>query len=473
MTTALVHGLAVAGRSTAAALVGRGWEVVTVDDLVDDERRSAADELGVELVQADRAHQIIDRFDVYSPSPGVRTTHPLFAAAAASGVEICGELELAYRFEAERPGGPRPMLGVTGTDGKTSTTLMVETILNASGRRSVAAGNTDVPLIEAIDLDVDAFVVECSSFRLATTTQFRCDAGAWLNFAADHLDWHSGLAEYESVKARIYSQQRHDDVSVGVIDDPTVARHLDASPARRVTVGLDSGEYRVADGELVGPTGTLIAVRDLVRSLPHDRTNALVAAALCLESGICDRGAVADGLAGFTGPAHRIEFVAEAGGVGWYNDSKATTPHATLAALRGFESVVLVAGGRNKGLELEVLRSEVGRIRAVVAIGEAAGVIETVFGGSVPVIAADTMSTAVRSAAGAARHGDVVLLSPACASFDWYPGGYQARGDDFKAEVRRLRGVTEPGAVSHRANDQIDDQIDDHDQEDTDELSDT
>ncbi len=469
MTRALVHGLAVAGRSTTTALVRRGWEVVTVDDVVDDERRAVADELGVELIQADRAHQVIDRFDVYSPSPGVRVSHPLFSAAAAAGVEICGELELAYRFEAERPGGPRPMLGITGTDGKTSTTLMAETILNASGRRSVAAGNTDLPLIEAIDLDVDSFVVECSSFRLATTMQFRCDGGAWLNFAADHLDWHHGLAEYEAAKARIYSQQRNDDVSVGVIDDPTVKHHLQASPARQVSVGLGSGEYRLADGELVGPAGTLIAVRDLYRSLPHDCTNALVAAALCLESRLCDRSAVAAGLAGFTGPAHRIEFVAEVDGVAWYNDSKATTPHATLTALRGFDSVVLVAGGRNKGLDLEMLRSEAGRIRAVVAIGEAAGVIDTVFRSVVPIIPADTMSTAVRSAADVARHGDVVLLSPACASFDWYPGGYQARGEDFKAEVRHLLGAAEPPHAEHRT----DDRTAEHDQEETDELGDT
>ncbi len=448
MSRALVHGLAVVGTSTVNALHRRGWEVAVVDDHIDDERRLIADGLDVELITVDRAVAAIGGFELYSPSPGVPDSHGLFGAARANGVEICGELELAYRFEEERAGGPRPMIGITGTDGKTSTTLMAEAILTASGRQVVAAGNTELPLIDAIELDVDSFVVECTSFRLATTERFRCDAAAWLNFAADHLDWHPDLRAYEAAKARIFTQQRAGDVAIGVIDDQTVASHLDTSVARRVSVGLGSGDYRVADGELVGPSGLLISVEDLYRSLPHDCTNALVAAALCLEAGLCDESSVAAALATFSGPAHRIEFVGEADGVAWFNDSKATTPHAALTALRGFDSVVLVAGGRNKGLDLQVLNTEADRVRAVVAIGEAASEIESVFAGHARVVTADSMTQAVRSAGGIAQRGDVVLLSPACASFDWYRAGYQARGDDFKAEVSEqvlgITGISQP-----------------------------
>jgi UDP-N-acetylmuramoylalanine--D-glutamate ligase len=432
-----------------------------VDDHIDDDRRLSADELDVELLSVDDAVRVLDGFELYSPSPGVPDSHSVFGAARASRIEICGELELAYRFEAERPGGPRPMIGITGTDGKTSTTLMAEAILTASGRHAVAAGNTDLPLIEAIELDVDSFVVECTSFRLATTEQFRCGAAAWLNFAPDHLDWHRDLLAYESAKARIFSQQRDGDVAIGVIDDETVARHLTTSAARRVSVGLATGDYRVVAGELVGPSGTLMAVGDLYRSLPHDCTNALVAAALCLEAGLVEESSVAAALATFSGPAHRIEFVGESEGVAWFNDSKATTPNAALTALRGFDSVVLVAGGRNKGLDLQVLSAEAPRVRAVVAIGEAATEIESVFSGHARVVIADSMADAVRSAGGLARPGDVVLLSPACASFDWYQGGYQARGDDFKAEVAEqvlgVSGLSQPHGDHEEGTDDLGD----------------
>jgi UDP-N-acetylmuramoylalanine--D-glutamate ligase len=440
---ALVYGLAVAGAATVRALHERGVVVVAVDDTVTPARTALADELDVDLrsgLTDDELAAAVADVDVVVPAPGVPETHRLFRIAAAAGRPVRSEIELAYRWEQERPGGARPMLAVTGTDGKTTTTLLAVAMLEAGGLRSVAAGNTDVPLVAALDLDVDAFVVECTSFRLAWTERFRGDAAVWLNLAPDHLNWHASMATYEAAKAKIFRQQRATDVAIGFAADPIVMAQLAAAPARHRTFGLADADYRVegagAAARLVGPAGPLAPVSALRRALPHDLTNGLAAAALVTEPGLVGADAVAAALSRFVGPPHRIELVGEAGGVRWFNDSKATTPHAASVAIRAFDRVVLVAGGLNKGLDLAPMAAAPERIRAVVAIGEAAEVIATVFRGLAPVSTAASMSDAVDQAAGLARGGDVVLLSPGCASFDWYPGGgYPARGDDFRRLV--------------------------------------
>jgi UDP-N-acetylmuramoylalanine--D-glutamate ligase len=444
----LVLGLAVAGAATVRALRQRGYEVVAADDTVDDAKRQVAAELGVELVASPdlrRLAELVTACDVVVPAPGVPETHRVFAIAHGLGRPVVSELELAYGWEQQRPGGPRPMLAVTGTDGKTTTTLWAVEMLAAGGVRSVAAGNTDVPLVEALDLDVDAFVVECTSFRLAWTRAFRGDAAAWLNLAPDHLNWHVSMETYTAAKAHIFTQQRPDDVAIGFAADPIVMAQLAMAPARHVTFGTPDSDYRVAgsggDRLLVGPQGELGAVASLGRALPHDLTNGLAAAALVLETGLVGPEAVAAGLASFVGPPHRIELVGDAAGVRWYNDSKATTPHAASVAIRAFDHVVLIAGGLNKGLDLAPMAAHPERLRTVVAIGQAADVIAETFAGAAPVVRADSMAEAVERAAGAARSGDVVLLSPGCASFDWYPdGGYPARGDDFRRLVQQRLG---------------------------------
>jgi UDP-N-acetylmuramoylalanine--D-glutamate ligase len=448
VSSALVYGLAVAGVATARALIQRGYDVRAVDDTVDDRRLQLAAELGVELIaspDADELARLVADAELVVPAPGVPERHPLFATAAAAGRPVVSEIELAYRWEQDRPGGPRPLLAVTGTDGKTTTTLLAVAMLEAGGVRSVAAGNTDVPLVAAIDLDVDAIVVECTSFRLAWTEQFRADAAAWLNLAEDHLNWHTSMASYEAAKGRIFSQQGPRDVAIGYAADPVVMAHLRAAPGRGVTFGPAAADYRVdgvgSGAQLIGPVGPLAAVASLPRALPHDLTNGLAAAALVLETGLVAPSSVATALVGFTGPPHRIELVGDAGGVRWYNDSKATTPHAASAAIRAFDRVVLIAGGLNKGLDLSPLATEPDRVRAVVAIGGAAPDVAAVFAGGPPVMTASSMADAVDQAGRAARPGDVVLLSPGCASFDWYPdGGYPARGDDFRRLVRARLG---------------------------------
>jgi UDP-N-acetylmuramoylalanine--D-glutamate ligase len=190
-----------------------------------------------------------------------------------------------------------------------------------------------------------------------------------------------------------------------------------------------------------GPQAPLASVSRLARRLPHDLDNGLAAAATALESGLVGPEAAAEALAGFHAPRHRIELVAERAGVAWYDDSKATTPHAALTAIRSFPSVVLIAGGKNKGLDLAALSVEAKRLRGVVAIGAAAPEVEAVFAGRVGVVTAGSMDDAVRLAAERAARGDAVLLSPACASFDWY-ASYGERGDDFARAVRELLGAT-------------------------------
>jgi UDP-N-acetylmuramoylalanine--D-glutamate ligase len=458
VTTALVYGLGVAGAATVRALQRRGFDIGVIDDDDDERRRALAGELGVELVSAPDADVVARRVaqaDLVVPAPGVPETHPLFAAAESAGRPVVSELELAYEWEQSRRGGPRPMLAVTGTDGKTTTTLLAVEMLKAAGVCAVAAGNTEVPLVEAVDNDdLDAIVVECTSFRLAWTDQFRADAAAWLNLAADHLNWHSSLATYEGAKARIFSQQRPTDVAIGYAADPVVMTHLRAAPGRRRTFGLEGADYRVEGtgphAQLIGPTGPLASVGSMRRSLPHDLTNGLAAAALVLETGLVAPAAVATALAAFNGPPHRIELVGDAGGVRWYDDSKATTPHAACAAIRAFDHVVLIAGGLNKGLDLGPMAAEPDRIRTVVAIGEAADDVAAAFAEAAPVTIASSMADAVDQAGRVARPGDVVLLSPGCASFDWYPdGGYPARGDDFRRLVwARLGRSTNSGAAS-------------------------
>ncbi len=443
MSTALVYGLGIAGRSTIGALTRRGVSVLATDDLLDDDARRLASDLGADVIDAVDAVAALDGVETVVPAPGVPETHPLIGAANEAGCELVSEIELAYRYERQRPGGPRPMLAVTGTDGKTTTTLLAAAMLEVAGRRPIVAGNTDVTLLDALDADVDVFVVEASSFRLRWTDRFRSESAVWLNFAEDHLNWHASLAAYEAAKARIFLLQDTTDTAIGFVDDEIVMRHVRQAPGKRVSFGLNDADYCVRNGALWGPDGDLAPLTGMARRLPHDVTNALAAAALTIEAGFATSAAVATAVGEFRGPAHRLEQVADHDGVRWFDDSKATTPHAASVALAAFDHVVLIAGGLNKGLDLAPMAAEAHRLRAVVAIGQDAADIVAVFQAHCPVVEAGDMGTAVAKAAEAAGPGDVVLLSPGCASFDWYPG-YAARGDDFRRRVEVLTGHAEP-----------------------------
>ncbi len=437
MTRALVYGLAVAGRSTAQALVRRGIDVVAVDDEVTEERRRFADELGIELLEApDDATlgRLLASCAYAAPSPGVPEHHRVVDAAAAAECPLVTELELAYRWEQERAGGPRPMLAVTGTDGKTTTTLLAVEMLRAAGRRSVDAGNTDTPLVDAIEMDLDAFVVECTSFRLAWAPTFRADAAVWLNLAPDHLDWHRSLATYEAAKATIFRNQHAVDAAIGFADDAVVMRHLAAAPGRHRTFGLSGADYRLGrvEGEdwLLGPAGPIAPRRAMARDLPHDITNALAAAALVLETGLADEDAVRRALERFSGPPHRLSKVGEWDGIAWYDDSKATTPHAAATAIAAFDRVVLIAGGYDKRVDLSPMATDQARLVALVANGDTGPALAEMFDEVEHSVVVDSLAEAVDAARTIAQPGDTVLLSPGCASFDQF-SGFGARGDAF------------------------------------------
>jgi UDP-N-acetylmuramoylalanine--D-glutamate ligase len=434
---ALVLGLAITNEAVVRQVQARGGTVVVLDDAPSDASRERALGLGVELHRSDEvdAASMLSAVDVVLPTPGMRITHPVIEAALASGVPVWSEFELAAEWDA------RPIVAVTGTNGKTTVTTLITSMLTASGRVVLDAGNNDLPLVDALDRsDVELFVVEASSFRLQFTDRFRPVVGVWLNLSPDHLDWHPTMEHYAAAKFRIWATQGPDDVAVANAEDPEVMAWAAKAPGRVVTYGLSTGDYRVVDGALITPSGDVIVrVEDLVRPLPHEISNCLAAAAASLEAGAA-LDAVRSVLASFRGLPHRVELVVDAGGVRWYDDSKATTPASVVAAVSGFDSAVLIAGGKNKGLDLSVLRPLAPRLRGVVAIGEAGPIVAEVFEGACEVVSASSMDDAVAAASALAHPGDAVVLSPGCASYDWYRN-YNERGDDFARAVRELVGA--------------------------------
>ena len=334
------------------------------------------------LAAADQAavERLVGAADLVVPSPGVPERHPALQSALAAGVPVRSEIDLAAALASPADAaGPR-LVAVTGTNGKTTVTTLTTAMLDASGVSALAAGNIGLPLLDAVRAGVDVVVAEVSSFQLVfTTNAFRPAAAAFLNVADDHLDWHRTFDAYARAKARIFEHQSAGDLLVFNADDPAVAALAADAPGRRMPFSVArwaASGFRVVDGAagrlLVTADGTeLVAVDELTHYAPHDLANALAAAALSLEMGGTVAG-VRDALVAFGGLPHRLQLVGERTGVRYYDDSKATNVHATVAAVRGFPSVVLIAGGRNKGLDLAGLVEVAGNLRAVVAIGDAA-----------------------------------------------------------------------------------------------------
>lgn len=445
MRRVAVFGLALAGSAAARALVARSIEVVLSDDAITDAHRLLAHELGCAIVPVATQTDVfafLDGVEVLIPAPGVAPHHKVIVEALARGVSVRTEIDIAYEWEQQRSGGPRPILGVTGTDGKTTTTMITAALLRGGGRSVGEVGNTDLPFMAAIDQPFDAFVVECSSFRLQFTDAFRCDASVWLNLAPDHLDWHGSLESYTEAKRRLWAYSRTSDVVIAPVSNEMILESARATPARCVTFGLDAGDYKVSSGSLVSPHGVICSIDELWRALPHDITNSLAAAALVIESGLSVAGQVAAPLHHFESALHRIELVGHFDGSAWYDDSKATSPHAALTAVRSFERVVLIAGGRNKDLDLAQMATEPKRMVGVVAIGDDADAILRAFEGVCVVREAMSMDEAVALAHGMASNGSTVLLSPGCTSYDWY-NNYNERGADFQDKVRKYFNRTE------------------------------
>jgi UDP-N-acetylmuramoylalanine--D-glutamate ligase len=440
----VVAGLGVTGQAVARVLLARNARVVVVDASTGDRQQAAAAELAAAGVEVRVGEPALPAADLVVASPGWRMDNALFKAARAAGIEVIGEPELARRLEEV----PTPWLGVTGTNGKTTTVGMLEAVLNAGGMRAVAAGNVGLPLVEAVTTipSYDALAVEISSQQLAWSPDLGFAAAAILNIADDHLDWHDSLDNYVQAKTRIWSSG----VAVANIDDERVRSVL---PAGAVTFAVTdrSARYGVDGATLVDRANRerLIAVGELQVVGGHNVSNALAAAALARELGV-DAAAVHSGLAGFAPGGHRNTLVDTIGGVAYVDDSKATNPHAAAASLAAYPHVVWVAGGLLKGIDVEPLvAAHHQRLRAVVLIGRDRQLLADALARhapDVPVVDVGTpdtgaMSQVVQHAAALARPGDTVLLAPSAASWDMFRD-YAQRGELFADAVRRLAEQT-------------------------------
>ncbi|MEE9417720.1 MAG: UDP-N-acetylmuramoyl-L-alanine--D-glutamate ligase [Acidimicrobiales bacterium] len=452
----LIFGLGVTGLAVARALHTRNASLILADDRPSDRAIEVAAELATPLLTKPSSQELaalMPELDAVHPTPGLPESHPVFAQAAACTVPTISEFDLAQRWD------DRPIIAITGTNGKTTVCSLATAMLHASGVPADLCGNSEVPLVEAIANSApEVFVVEASSFRLAQSKEFSPKVAAWLNYGPDHLDVHDDLASYELSKAKIWARVTKGATLVANADDHVVLGYLPSDPLNGVDVVTfaashdTEADYRVLDGVLCGPVGELVAVGDLWRQFPHDIENVLAAAAVVFPLGATIKG-VAEVARSFTGLAHRVEAVAVIDGVSYVNDSKATVPHATISAIAGFAAqlaastnsddpgetgrIVLIAGGRNKGLDLSPLASQIGSLRGVVAIGEAAAEVQIVFEGQLEVEMAGTMAEAIELSGRLALPGDIVLLSPACASFDQYRS-YADRGEHFSELVRSL-----------------------------------
>lgn len=376
--------------------------------------------------------------ELLAVSPGVAVSEPAIEHARTSGVAIVGDVELF----AQALQGRVPVVAITGANGKSTVTSLVGAMCREAGLRTCVGGNIGIPALSLLDSPLpDVFVLELSSFQLETTASLAARAATILNLTPDHMDRYRDLAEYAAAKARIY---RGAQLAIVNRDDP-VSAPLAPPNVPAITFGLDSPsgdrDYGLAerDGKPWFARGAAVLFPVDVLPLPgrHNAANALAAMALADAVGV-DVAAMQRALASFTGLPHRTVLVEQRDGVRWIDDSKGTNVGATIAALEGMGApVVLIAGGEGKGQDFRPLRLPVSRhARAVVLIGRDAPLIEASLDGVVPVLHANDMTDAVRRAAEVARKGDVVLLSPACASFDMFKN-YEHRGDVFAEAVRR------------------------------------
>jgi len=437
----LVVGLARSG-AAAARLCAREGARVTVTD-----RRSAADlasevrglaSSNVSLSLGGHDGRDFTSCDLVVVSPGVPLALPEIGAARRAGIPVLGEVELASRFLGEVP-----VVAITGTNGKSTTTALAGSLF-LGDRRTFVGGNLGTPLsdLPLSGAPVDVVVLELSSFQLEAIERFRPRVGAILNVTPDHLDRYAGMAEYGAAKARLFENQQPGDVAVANERDPRALAAARSTRGEVVTFGFGPRAAMAArdDGEVLrwtGPSGDperyLIRCRALRGR--HNRENAMAAVACARIMGV-PGPVVQRGLDEFPGLPHRLELVAERGGVEWVNDSKATNVDSTAVGLAAFPagrpSVVLLLGGRGKKAPYSPLRPLFpGRVKALLTLGEDAPAIERELGDLVPTESCGDLATAVSRAALLAAPGDVVLLSPACASYDQFQS-YEERGEAFR-----------------------------------------
>lgn len=435
----VVAGAGITGASAAKVLRDRGARVTVLD-----ENAAALEEFSV-------VRELPDAVDLVVTSPGFRPTTEALVAAADRGVEVIGDVELAWRLRGENAA---PWLAITGTNGKTTTVRMLERMLAAAGHRTVSAGNVGLPLLDVVlaAQPYDVLAVELSSFQLHWSSTVRPAAGAIVNLADDHTDWHGSFAEYVRAKERVFRS----DIAVGNADDALVADALERAEARRVSFTLRSprpGQVGIVEDLLVdrafpdvqGEATELATLADLTVTGDHNVANALAAATLARAYGV-PATAVRDGLRGFEAEPHRNAVIAVREGVTWVDDSKATNPHAAAASLAAYPSIVWVAGGLLKGADVEdLVRGAASRLRAAVLLGTDRALLAEALSRhapDVPVVEVarldtEAMHEVVDAARALAQPGDTVLLAPAAASMDCFRD-YKERGDLFVQHVRSL-----------------------------------
>ena len=437
----LVVGLARSGSAIAALLSERGETVLGVDSGAPEEAAGLED-AGVEVSLGVDGTRQLDRARTVIKSPGVPQGAPVIRTARERGVEVGGELELSWRLI------PNAFCAVTGTNGKTTTTELIGHLYRTAGRPVAVAGNVGTPLASLVGaVDPAATVVcECSSFQLEDSSHFAPECAVFINLAPDHLDRHGTLENYLEAKLRIFANQGNDDASVFNGDVPELrgrdlggcGRRVRFCPAKGESADPDC-ELSVRDGVIFAADEPLVRAEELQLLGAHNVENALAAAAAALASGL-PREAVAEGLRSFSGVPHRLERIREREGVLYVNDSKATNVASALAGIRAFQGGVrLIAGGRPKQESFEPLVEAV-RERCVAAylIGEAAARLASELEPSgVELVESGSLEDAVEAASVDAKPGEVVLLSPACASFDAFKD-FEQRGDRFRELVEAL-----------------------------------
>jgi UDP-N-acetylmuramoylalanine--D-glutamate ligase len=435
----VVVGLGTSGLAAARALVEEGASVRVSEArplrALDADAAAAVDAMGVEVGAGGHRRDHLDRATLVVASPGVPEHAPILAWARDRGIVVWSELELGARLCRV------PYVGVTGTNGKSTTTEMVAAAMREAGLSAVACGNIGRPFSTEAREAHDALAVEASSFQLRYHETFHPRVSVLLNLSADHLDWHGSMREYAAAKARIFELQAAGDTHVGNAGDVEAAAISRSAPCHLVWYRLDAparGEVGFVDGEIVARLsgGDGISLGRPAAAGTGFQADATAAAAAALSFGLHPT-AVSRGI-GSVGPLpHRGQDVASIASVRFVDDSKATNPHAALAALEGLDHAVLIAGGLSKGVDLGPLAAAASRLDGVVAIGEAASQVAEVFEGSVTVRKAGSMEEAVRTAFDLATAGGVVILAPACASQDMFRD-YGERGERFAAAAAAL-----------------------------------
>ncbi len=432
MSTALVVGLGRSGRAAAELLKRRGWDVIAVDGAP-----VAAPELTALSIDVRAPFAApVAGVDLVIKSPGVPSAATPVAAARAAGVPIWSEIELAARELTN------PLIAITGTNGKTTTTELTAHLIRASGQRAMACGNQGLPVTALVDgVDPDAWlVIECSSFQLEDIDTFHPRGAVLLNLTPDHLDRHGSMDAYRSAKLRVFAHLTGDDLAIAprgmAIPGAAAARHLDLGPPGPGAIAWDD------NGLVVDGLGRVMGWDDVPLPGRHNRQNTMAAAALAAHAG-ANAEHVALGLASFPGVPHRLERVGTANGVLFLNDSKATNPDAAMAALDAYDrGVHLIVGGRGKGTSFDPLAA-VARLGVVCAylIGEDGPEIgEALTRAGVATRPCGTLEHAVTAAFAAAVAGEVVLLAPACASFDQF-SSFEDRGEAFRTAARAAGAV--------------------------------